>query len=88
MFTKDEHGNLAKHDTCFTFPTVGEQLSEHGVDWAFYSAVPGQPGYFWNAYNGIHDVFHDTDYWQRAHAPGRPDRDRTSRRNACRRSRG
>ena len=64
VFTKDEHGNLGKHDTCFTFRTVGEQLSEIGVDWAFYSAVPGQPGYFWNAYNGIHDVFHDTGYWK------------------------
>ena len=59
VFTKDEHGNLAKHDTCFRFRTVGEQLSEIGVDWAYYAAVPGQPGYFWNAYNGIHDVFHD-----------------------------
>ncbi|MEP6476232.1 MAG: alkaline phosphatase family protein [Actinomycetota bacterium] len=63
VFTKDEHGNLTKHDTCFTFPTVGEQLSQIGVDWAFYSAMPGQPGYFWNAYNGIHDVFHDKGYW-------------------------
>jgi phospholipase C len=63
VFTKDEHGNLAKHDTCFRFRTVGEQLSEIGVDWAYYAAVPGQPGYFWNAYNGVHDVFHDTGYW-------------------------
>jgi phospholipase C len=63
VFTKDEHGNLTKHDTCFRFRTVGEQLSEIGVDWAIYSAVPGQPGYFWNAYNGVHDVFHDEGYW-------------------------
>jgi phospholipase C len=63
VFTKDEHGNLTKHDTCFTFRTVGEQLSEIGVDWTYYAAVPGQPGYFWNAYNGIRDVFHDKDYW-------------------------
>ena len=59
VLVKDEHGNLTKHDTCFSFKTVGEQLTEIGVDWAFYAAVPGQPGYFWNAYNGIHDVFHD-----------------------------
>jgi phospholipase C len=64
VFTKDRHGNLTKHDTCFTFRTVGEQLSEIGVDWTFYSAVPGQSGYFWNAYNGIQDVFHDQAYWQ------------------------
>jgi phospholipase C len=41
---------------------VGEQLTDAGVDWAYYSAVPGQPGYFWNAYNGIANVFH-TDLW-------------------------
>jgi phospholipase C len=63
VFTKDEHGNLTKHDSCFSFPTVGEQLSAHGVDWTFYAAVPGQVGYFWNAYNGIHDVFHDRGYF-------------------------
>jgi phospholipase C len=66
VFTKDRHGNLTKHDTCFTFKTVGEQLSEIGVDWTFYSASPGQSGYFWNAYNGVADVFHDQEYW-RAH---------------------
>ena len=63
VFTRDDQGNLTKHDTCFTFRTVGEQLSEIGVDWASYAAVPGQPGYFWNAYNGVRDVFHDTAYW-------------------------
>ena len=33
------------------------------MDWAYYAAEPGQPGYFWSAYNGIRDVFHDRDYW-------------------------
>ena len=65
VFTKDEQGNLTKHDTCFTFKTVGEQLTEAGVDWAFYSAEPGQPGYFWNAYNGISGVFHNDEMWHR-----------------------
>lgn len=63
VLVRDEQGNTTKHDTCFTFPTVGEQLSDVGVDWAYYSAVPGQVGYFWNAYNGIANVFH-TDLWQ------------------------
>ena len=62
VFTKDAQGNLAKHDTCFTFKTVGEQLTEKGIDWAYYSAPPGQIGYFWNAYNGVANVFH-TDLW-------------------------
>jgi phospholipase C len=62
VFVKDANGSLTKHDTCFDFSSVGEQLSDEGVDWAFYSAVPGQAGYFWNAYNGIANVFH-TDLW-------------------------
>ncbi len=62
VFVKDDAGNLTKHDTCFDYRTVGEQLSDVGVDWAYYSAVPGQSGYFWNAYNGIANVIH-TDLW-------------------------
>ncbi len=62
VFVKDEHGNLSKHTPCFDFPSVGELLSQHGIDWAFYSAPPGQIGYFWNAYNGISSVFH-SDLW-------------------------
>lgn len=62
VFAKDDRGNLTKHDTCFEFGTVGEQLSGIGVDWAYYSAVPGQSGYFWNAYNGIANVIH-SDLW-------------------------
>src|SRR5919109_501408 len=62
VFVRDPKGNLTKHSTCFEFPTVGEQLTESGLDWAYYSAVPGQPGYFWNAYNGISNVFH-SDLW-------------------------
>ena len=62
VLVKDGQGNLSKHDSCFTFKTVGEQLTEIGVDWRYYSAMPGQAGYFWNAYNGINNVFH-TDLW-------------------------
>jgi phospholipase C len=58
IFTKDEHGNLNKHNTCFNFKTVGEQLSERSLDWAFYAADPTQSGYFWNAYNAVGNVFH------------------------------
>ena len=68
VFVKDEQNNLTKHDTCFDFPTVGEQLSSRNIDWAFYSAVPGQVGYFWNAYNGVSQVFH-TDVWHQHMRP-------------------
>ncbi|HEY7659709.1 MAG TPA: alkaline phosphatase family protein [Actinomycetota bacterium] len=63
VLVKDDVGNLAKHDTCFTFETVPEQLEGAGVSWAYYAAVPGQSGYFWNALNGIEGVFH-TDLWR------------------------
>jgi phospholipase C len=62
VLVKDDRGNLTKHDTCFSFKTVGEQLTEIGVDWANYSAPPGTAGYFWNAYNGIGNVIH-THLW-------------------------
>jgi phospholipase C len=62
VLVKDERGNLAKHSPCFTFKTVGEQLTDIGVDWAYYSAPPGMAGYFWNAFNGIGNVFH-THLW-------------------------
>lgn len=62
VLVKDDRGNLAKHSTCFTFKTVGEQLTDIGVDWAYYSAPPGVTGYFWNAFNGIGNVFH-THLW-------------------------
>lgn len=58
VFTKDDNGQLNKHDTCFTFKTVGEQLSEHGLSWGYYGAPPGEIGYMWNAYNAIDGVFH------------------------------
>jgi phospholipase C len=63
VLVKDDKGNLSKHDTCFDFPTVPEQLEHAGVSWAYYSASPGQSGYFWNALNGLGNVFH-TDLWR------------------------
>jgi phospholipase C len=68
VFVKDDAGNLTKRDTCFNYRTVGEQLTEVGVDWAYYSAPPGQVGYFWNAYNGIGNVFH-SDLWDQHMRP-------------------
>ena len=63
VLVKDDKGNLSKHDSCFNFKTVGQQLTEIGIDWRLLlGRSPGRSGYFWNAYNGIHDVFH-TDLW-------------------------
>lgn len=63
VLVKDDKGNLSKHDTCFDFRTVPQQLEEAGVGWAYYSASEHQSGYFWNALNGISGVFH-TDLWR------------------------
>jgi phospholipase C len=63
VFTMDEHGNLTKRTPCFDFPTVGEQLSDAGVDWAYYAAQPTQVGYIWSAYSAAAGVFH-TDLWR------------------------
>ena len=63
VLVKDGNGNTTKHDTCFDFRSVPEQLEEAGVSWAYYSASPYQPGYFWNALNGVSGVFH-TDLWR------------------------
>lgn len=63
VLVKDGNGNLAKHGTCFEFTTVPEQLEQAGVSWAYYSASPYQPGYFWNALNGVSGVYH-TDLWR------------------------
>jgi phospholipase C len=63
VLVKDAVGNLTKHDSCFDFRTVPEQLEEIGVTWAYYAASPYQSGYFWNALNGIAGVYH-TDLWR------------------------
>ncbi len=63
VLVRDDHGNVTKHDTCFDFPSVPEQLERAGISWAYYAASPGQSGYFWNALNGLANVFH-TDLWR------------------------
>jgi phospholipase C len=57
VFVEDEYGNLTKHDTCFDFETVGEQLTQKDIDWAYYSAEPHQAGYIWQAYSAIKNVY-------------------------------
>jgi phospholipase C len=56
-------GRVERHETCFDFGTVGEQLSRRDIDWAYYSADPYQAGYIWQAYSSIRDVFHNEEFW-------------------------
>ena len=54
VFVKDAKGNLTQARHLLQLQDGGSAAqSRSDVDWAYYSAVPGQPGYFWNAYNGI-----------------------------------
>jgi phospholipase C len=64
VLVQDENGLVTKHDTCFAIPTVGEQLSERGIDWVSYAAEPNQPGYIWQAYSAIETVY-GTELWDR-----------------------
>jgi phospholipase C len=64
VMVRDENGQLTKHDTCFTDPTVGEQLTEREIDWASYSASRDQPGYIWQGYSAYENVF-GTELWDR-----------------------
>ena len=43
VLVKDDQGNLTKHDTCFNYQTVGQQLTGAGIDWAFYAADGDSP---------------------------------------------
>ncbi len=62
VVTVDAQGHETNRGPCFDFPTVGGQLTRHGIDWRYYAPLPGYLGYMWNAYNGIDEVFH-TDLW-------------------------
>lgn len=64
VLAQDEDGQVTKRDLCFTMPTVGEQLSERGIDWSSYAASPHQPGYIWQAYSAFENVY-GTDLWDK-----------------------
>jgi phospholipase C len=49
---------------CLTFKTQGDQLTEAGIDWAYYSAADFQVGYIWNAYAAFDRIL-NTDLWDK-----------------------
>ncbi|MGH2724184.1 MAG: phospholipase C [Actinomycetota bacterium] len=63
VLVEDDASNVTKHDTCFTFKTVGEQLSERDIDWASYAPEPNQYGYIWQAYSAIKQVY-EGELWE------------------------
>ena len=64
VLVEDERGNLTKHSTTFDIRTVGEQLTEREIDWAYYAAEPHQAGYIWSAYSAVPKVF-QSELWDR-----------------------
>jgi phospholipase C len=63
VYVRDRQGNVRRRSTCFRFETVGEQLSDRGIDWAYYSADPYQAGYIWQAYSAIEPVYTNPEFW-------------------------
>jgi phospholipase C len=57
-------GSVTTQRPCFSFTTVGDQLEGAGVSWGYYAAEPGEPGYFWSAYNSFPEVL-ETERWVR-----------------------
>jgi phospholipase C len=61
-------GRVAETRPCLDIPTVGDQLEDAGIPWAYYSAQPGQSGYIWNAYAAFPSV-RTTEVWTRRIRP-------------------
>lgn len=63
VLVRGDDGGITKHDSCFRFETVGEQLSRRSIDWASYSADPYEAGYIWQGYSAIEDVYGNKELW-------------------------
>jgi phospholipase C len=62
---RDADGTTHRHAPCFDLPTVGDQLSDRGVDWRYYSPRFDQVGYIWNPLTAIGRYIHDPELWNR-----------------------
>jgi phospholipase C len=50
---------------CFDYSTLGDELDAHHMPWRYYAPPPGQPGYFWNAYDAIKHIRLGPDWTSR-----------------------
>jgi phospholipase C len=64
----DADGRLTTTRPCLDIPTVGDQLEDTGIPWAYYSAQPYQGGYIWNAYAAFPSI-RRTETWTRRIRP-------------------
>ena len=57
------NGTVTSAFPCFTFPTLGDLLTSHGISWKYYAPAQDKPGYEWSIYNAIKDI-RTTSQWQ------------------------
>jgi phospholipase C len=68
VLSRGEDGTTSRGRPCFDFPTVGDQLTDADIPWAYYSSQPFQSGYIWNAYASFPSI-RETDEWTRRVRP-------------------
>lgn len=68
VLSRGEDGTTSRGRPCFDFPTVGDQLTDASIPWAYYSSQPFQPGYIWNAYASFPSI-RTTDEWTKRIRP-------------------
>jgi phospholipase C len=68
VLRRAEDGTVSRGRPCFDFPAVGDQLTDAGIPWAYYSSQPFQTGYIWNAYASFPSV-RTTDEWTKRIRP-------------------
>jgi phospholipase C len=68
VLRREADGTLARGRPCFDLRTVGDQLSDATIPWAYYSAQPFQSAYIWNAYASFPSI-RSTDEWTRRIRP-------------------
>jgi phospholipase C len=58
----DADGDRSAVPTCFDFKTMGDLLSEKGIDWASYGATDAQDGYIFQPFSSIRQI-RETGMW-------------------------
>jgi len=56
------NGQKTKVFPCFTFQSLGDLLTTHGISWKTYSPKVNTDGFEWNAYDAIKDI-RNTKQW-------------------------
>ncbi len=52
----DADGNHRFVYPCFNFRTLGDELAQKKISWAYYAPVRGEPGYNWSAFDAIRHI--------------------------------